>query len=563
MGAYREPGVEITQVQEQVTVSAGIADLMSGIIGPAYKVVELDDFVYPWLEKAGVETYLETTISGIEEGVSLDVNSIYVEFVSRTNQVIPFYPNGTNTVTVTGNTIRFGVSDGDIEDFLTNLDPSVQPTADLQPYRPRISYRAQYNNKKQEVVIASSEDLRNSAGKAVTINPLGFAANLMYQNSGKQFSVFAISGVEDASFNEAKDFLEFSDTYAFSVLSQKNTEVLAGYITWAKNRSLPENGYPTKLYISPYTPWYKNGTTSSGTKQLEDIDGISPTNFMFSVDQLNSTAKQKTAQAIASVNSQILEARISSIHPDMGWNLEKRHVLQTNPTYVSNTSGVSGGKCVLAENIKLIDGTQYASGTIITSTIAANLADTAKYNNLYVTVYVPIPGYYYSVQRAAIVSSMNPSDPKTGYPLSGISKVPYSEGFFGKTFTNIIAGGGTEVIIQPSAGVLPSSRHHLTTNMSSTQTKEDNILHQIDVVTKNFKIALQSLTGRYKQEPKYFKLLRATLTAYADRFVQKFYCKKLEILEVKQSETELDKVLVTLRITPYYAANYIDVTIYY
>jgi len=567
MATYREPGVEITQVQETVTVNAGISDLKSGIVGPAYKVVDLTDFTYEWLSKTGVEKTLTlTSISGVEDGTVIDESSIIVEFVSRTNEIIPFYPAGSNGATLDVSSLpsivfqKTGGAD-DIEDILPLLVSGTPEV--LSAYRPKIAYRAQYVNKKVENTIATTEDLLNNTGKASSLNPLGFAANVMYQNSPNEFSVFAISGTEDINYNEARDFLDFSDTYAFAVLTQKKSEILNGYVNWVKDRSLPVNGYPSKLYMNTVTPWYKDASNSASVEQLEDITGIDPTNFLFSVDQIPSSGRGKTAEVTAAGNAQILSKRVSSLHPDMGWISEKRNVLQTNPAYVLATSEVAGGKCVLDESIKLLDGTLYSKGTIINTTVYNNLVDTTKFNKSEVIVLVPVAGYILAVQRAALTSALNPSTPKTGYPVSGINKLSYTENFFGKTNTNVIAGGGTEVMIQPTIGVLPTSRHHLTTDITSTQTKEDNVVHQVDVVTINYKQALRKLAGKYKQDAKYYKLLRATLTAYAESFVLKGYCKKLEVLEVIQDATEPDKVKVTLRITPFYAANYIDVTIFY
>lgn len=559
MATYREPGTQIIEVQETVNVTAEVSALTAGIIGPAYQVVDILDSdapVYGWLDtpevdEAGKATSLTFEIKGVDPAATLDSNSLYIEFVSKTGQNIPF--TGTITYSTETKEITVSAETGTLEDLLPNLKSTTSET--LMGYRPKVGFRALYTNKNIEVEITSNEDIRLRCGKNSVVNPLGMAASVMNANNPNRFLSYAITSNDTAGFTAAKDALENSAMYAVAPLSQDKTNVLTPFITWANSRSLPENGRPTKLYISPLTTWYgEDNKALTGNQLGVTVTGKNATNFMFSIDQLTKAAKKITSDNIAAGNAQILNSRVVSVHPDMGWKRVTVHVLQTNPTYVESMSGVDGGSAVLVNNFAGLD-----AGTIVNATIFAKLVASGYQS---VEVWFPVAGYINAVQQAALVGAMNPSDPKTQVPVSGVDKISYSEDFFGRAYTNIIAGGGTNVIVQ-APGTLPASRHHLTTDMSSIQSREDNILHQVDVVTINFISALKALTGRYKQTPKYYKLLRATLTAFADKFVSKEWVQSVTILEVKQDPNQPDKVLVVLRILPFFAANYIDVTIYY
>ena len=568
MAQYREPSVEITQVQETVTVNAAIADLMSGVIGPAYDVVNLGDFVYPWFNDAtGSPLGITFTVSGIEADdpiKTLEEASIYVEMVSKTNEIIPFtgdidYDSATNELTLTG------PGPSSIVTILSKFDPSTP--ASLRGYRPKVAYRALYTDRAKEMFLKTTEDVVTSVGKIAFENPLGFAAGLMLQNNPNEFMVFPVKSNDQAGYTEAMDSLDNSSVYAFAVLNQDKVNILSSFITWITDRSLPENGKPSKLYMSPLTTWYdasgNTGTDVTGNQLGVTAVGFQQKKFSFIVDQLPRTYKNYTAQNIAASNAQILNRRVTSVNPDLAWILHERHILQTDPTYTALISDVVGAQCVLADTLTLLDGEILHSGTIISSAIFDKLVDVTKYAKTTVRVWAPVAGYHLAVQQAALVSALVPSDPKTQFPVGGIHKISYSEQYFGREYTNVIAGGGTTVIIQPSLSVLPASRHHLTTDTSSTQTREDNIVHQVDIVTINYILTLKKLVGRYKQTPKFFKLLRATLSAYAEQFKLREYVKEIQILEVKQHPTELDKVVVILRLFPYYAVNYIDVTILY
>ena len=562
--SYRPPGVEFTQVQDTLNVSAVISDLMSGIVGPAYNVVELGDFNYSYISvnASGVDAGKFTVnLSGLDDvNLELDEDSIYAEFLARTGETIPF----TGTKTVSGNTVKF-TADSAIFTHLTDAVPS-GTNPDMRQYKPRIAYRALYTKRNHETAVTVLDDVLYSAGKFSTINPLGFAAYVMLLNSPASFMIYPTVGTADGDFTDAFESLANSDVYAVAPLSQVD-DVFASAKTWALDRSLPANSRPTKIYFSPKTVWFDdNGNQLTGGNQLAADPGFDVSPFEFPLYKLSKTSKLKTAEGIAAASAQILERRISRIHPDLGWVLESRHFLQTDPTYVQATSDVEGGECVLASTITLVDGTVCLAGTVITADVFNTFKPVSGVQNLTnftLNVYTPVAGYYLAVQQAALVSALNPSDPKTQQPVSGIAKLDFSENFFGSDYTNVIAGGGTNVIVQPTLSVLPASRHHLTTDMSSIQTAEDNILHQLDVVTINFRIALKPLTGRYKQNARYYKLLRATLNAYAEAFKLKEYALDIQIVEVKQSITEPDKILVTMRVLPYYAANYIDVTILY
>lgn len=558
MGAYREPSVNITQVQETVTINAGITDFMAGIIGPSYDLVELNDWQYEWITTSG--TTMSITLSGIEANdtaKTIDANSVFVEMVTKTGTIIPF--TGTITVNSGGNIITLSSGTQTLAQMLPNMG-----NGNLLGYRPKVSYRALYKDRYNETFVSTSQDAANSIGKFVIENPLGFASSLMLQNTRGTFMVYPIKSNDAAGYTDARERLENSNVYAFAPLSQDKDSILPSFVAWTKDRSTPEKGHPTKLYMSPKILWYDSTGTVAASRQL----GVTPdsktqTKFSFALDQLGPTGRLRTAQNIAAMNGQILERRVSSIYPDMAWIQLERNVLQCNPAFVAHITDVTGGMAVLARTIVLLDGDILHAGTIIDGTQYLKLVDKTKYADNTVLVWYPVAGSYLAVQQAALVSALNPSEPKTQQPVSGIGKIPYSENFFGKENTNTIAGGGTNVIVQPTLSVLPASRHHMTTDATTTQTREDNIVHQIDIVTINYITALRGLVGRFKQTPKYFKLLRAILTAYAEQFKLKEYIKDLQILEVKEDPNTPDKVLVVLRVTPFYAANYIDVTIFY
>lgn len=556
MGAYREPSVNITQVQETLTVNAGITDLMSGIIGPSYDVIELDDYIYPWNTTASGT--IPITLSGVtvdECGTikEIDEDSIYVEFVTKTGTLIPF----TGSLSVTDNIATLTDSNNDLSGY--------RGSGTLEGFRPKVAYRAQFIDRYKETFISTTEDVQNSVGRPVLENPLGFASKIMLQNSNAEFMVYPTKLDGSAQdFTSAMDALENSTVYAFAPLTQDKDNTIPDFVQWTKDRSLPENGHPSKLYVSPKIVWYKADGSAATGKQLEVVDGThSQTKFSFVVDQLDTTAKLYTAQNIAAMNGQTLEKRVSSIYPDMGWILVEKNILQLEPGFVAHISDVDGGMAVLARTVILTTKEILHAGTIVNDTIWEQLIDKTLFADNKVSVWYPVSGYYLAVQQAALVSALSPSEPKTQQPVSGIQKISYSETYFGKEYTNIIAGGGTNVIVQPTLSVLPASRHHMTTDATTTQTREDNIVHQVDVVTMNYIMALRPLVGRYKQTNRFYKLLRAILTAYAEQFKQKDYIKDIQILEVKQDPNTPDKVLVVLRVLPFYAANYIDVTIYY
>lgn len=576
---YRPPSVEITQTQVTTSVNAVIADLTSGIIGAAYKVVPQDEVNYDFIEISPTGTGIGPAGTGIgislketqsellsaNDGLLLDPNSVFVEFVSQVGETIPF----TGTLTVVDNTVVLTLPDGKTaaDVFPRALD------AQNKQYRPRISYRAMYTKRNRETLIQTIDDVKQSVGdNLTTINPLGFAASLVLANSPASFMVYPTVSNDSAGFSEALDSLESSDVYSVSVLTQDSVTTLGLVKQWVTSRSLPENSRPTKLYFSPKIVWYVDGVASSDSQLAVTFDSSYATYneaFEFPLYKLKKTDKKITAEGIAAAATQCLDRRVTYVHPDMSWVRETRHVAQLKPAYVEAVSEVSGGKAVLAASLTLSDGTVYPAGTIVNTAvynklISLNAQGKPLLSNFSaVSVYVPVPGYMEATKQAALVSALNPSDPKTGVPTYGTNKIDFSENFFGEEYTNIIAGGGNTVISQITASVLPSSRHHLSTDMTTTESREDNITHQVDCVSINLKIGLRGLVGRWKQNAKYYKILEATLRSYADEFKAKEFAKDVQILEVKQSTVSPDKVLVVTKVLPFYAANYIDLQVQY
>jgi hypothetical protein len=129
-----------------------------------------------------------------------------------------------------------------------------------------------------------------------------------------------------------------------------------------------------------------------------------------------------------------------------------------------------------------------------------------------------IPGYYFACAYAGATQSDAPQQGFTNRPFSGFSRVFFTNDYFTETQMNIIAEGGTTIVIQPRALAPLTVRHQLTTDMTSIEVKEYSITKNLDHMAKTARISFRPYLGRFNITDSVLEMLYKLGTALCERW---------------------------------------------
>lgn len=176
---------------------------------------------------------------------------------------------------------------------------------------------------------------------------------------------------------------------------------------------------------------------------------------------------------------------------------------------------------------------------------------------------VLLPGYYACAAIAGMVGQMNPSTPFSRVPLTGFTSVQGSQDTFKPSLLDQIAGGGVYILTQQGDGAPVSSRHQLSTDVSTIERRELSITKAVDFVAKYLRNILRNFIGRNNITPQFLDTLSSVVQAQLAFLGPEGLgvIANGTLNNLVQDETQPDTILVDVQLTVLYPANYIRVTI--
>ena len=125
-----------------------------------------------------------------------------------------------------------------------------------------------------------------------------------------------------------------------------------------------------------------------------------------------------------------------------------------------------------------------------------------------------------------------------------------------------IVSAGNAVIEAPVAGGNLALRMQCTTDVSTIEKREWSITKAIDAFSKLVRSALKTRTGPYNISKSYLDETTLVLTAVADAATESGLLEYAKLESLQQDPTEKTTVGAIFAVKPFYAANYINVTIF-
>lgn len=172
-----------------------------------------------------------------------------------------------------------------------------------------------------------------------------------------------------------------------------------------------------------------------------------------------------------------------------------------------------------------------------------------------------VNGFYMNAAIAGMIGQQPPQQSFTNFPMAGFTRVLGSNDFFSETQMNIMAAGGTYIIVQDAASAPLISRMALTTDLTSVETRTDSITKVVDFTAKFLRRSLKNFIGRFNITQAFLDQLGTVIGGVGGFLVETGVLVGFNLNNIIQDEDAPDTVLVDVLIDPPYPCNYIRVTL--
>jgi hypothetical protein len=543
--AYNKPGVEVSQVQKTKSAVLNTPDLEGVIVGNAYWWQD------PTWEDSGSQLYnsvwgTKFVSNGNPVTIPLsDINPVYNDIVAGDGELVIVDLLGVSGPS-TGKTmhLKYGTDFSVNETTNTITCSGMTETGGTSEFLVKVGFRAKNPNAVGFKVIGSSTEIEELLGEAVSWNPLAFGVNIAMNNSGTKFNALGVEWTADPgsnAINAINDVLSLKDIFAIGVATHKITA--SDLKAHCSTQSLPENKKERIAFVNNVISYPDNPTT------------------------LTSTQRATIAAAVRDANSAIGSQRVYSIHPDRAFVVETRHISTIKPSWINKSFNYTTtidfttyGPYAKFVADTVVGGIKYKAGQDITESVWTNLmANNWAGASGMVTVYAPVPGYYYTAQACGQVIGTTPEQPLTNVAGSGLAKTYGSQDIFSEAELNIMAEGGTWIMTQDSEFGPIYCRHQMSTDITSVAKRELSVVKALDYTAKFMRKSLKPYIGKYNITPAFIDLVDSILFNVGRFLVRMGVIEDLKVLSVTQNELQQDVLEAEVNVLPKYPVNYIKI----
>lgn len=422
-------------------------------------------------------------------------------------------------------------------------------------------------------------------------NPLGLACYLgMLNCPGFEFKALGVDEVSasapegtELAYSRAAGMLEAEEVYAVAPLTQ-NDVVHALFTTHVTLMSEPEQTGERIVFFNKKMPVTKspataasgvsaNGTATANqlrvdvTPQQGLIDaGLDPT-APFTVDdgvyvEFNWEGVFYRYN-VASVSGGLVNLNLSFLpaqNADLFYSTAKLPTGIANAPWVMKVRGDS----------LTIPGSSRLDYSLVADTVSeanAGILNRRAFSVFPDKVKLPIsgvekelPGYYACAAIAGMVAGLAPQQGFTNYPITGLSGVTGVSNFTRKQL-NRMAGGGTYIVMQEVQGGPVFSRHQLSTDTSSIETRELSITKVVDFVAKFLRSGVRRFIGRQNINAVFLDSVGTTIQGMLQFLQDNGIINGFTLNNIIQDPTNPDTVLLDITLDVPFPCNYIRLTL--
>lgn len=439
----------------------------------------------------------------------------------------------------------------------------------------------------------SAADMEAAIGPVSVHNPLALGCYLALQNA--QTVTVAAVGVDEANdaapygtldgWMRALDYLEQKEVYTVAALTD-DTYVQGLIAAHVQAMSQPENrGERIGFIAPPYTDRNPSTTIMSGQ------DGASTSNaneFLLDDSPLDELVSAGITGPAISYDEQLyLEVLVTN---GGATDLRRYSISNVNNTLLTLRTSFTSSQNVdgffstvqLTEELVGADYTLFVRGEklLITGTTLPDLgaialaaaaegeayASRRVYSLFGKSVDVSIDGitqnvpmFYAEACIAGMIAQLNPQQPFTNVPITGLGHVYGTDDTFSENQMDVIADGGRYILVNFGGRV--QARHSRSTATTSVETRELSITKAIDWLTKILRATNRVYIGKYVITPGFIDQLTLANQGTLAQAVSIGVVNGAVLSQIAQSESEPDVVLLEVTVQPAYPCNKIKITI--
>jgi hypothetical protein len=172
-----------------------------------------------------------------------------------------------------------------------------------------------------------------------------------------------------------------------------------------------------------------------------------------------------------------------------------------------------------------------------------------------------INGFYMNAGIAGMIGQQPPQQSFTNFPMAGFTRVIGSTNYFSERQMNIMAAGGTYIVIQEAPSAPLIARMALTTDLTSVETRTDSITKVVDFTAKFLRRSLKNFIGRFNITQAFLDQLGTVISGVGGYLVEAGILVGFNLNNIVQDEDAPDTVLIDVLIDVPYPANYIRITL--
>jgi len=172
-----------------------------------------------------------------------------------------------------------------------------------------------------------------------------------------------------------------------------------------------------------------------------------------------------------------------------------------------------------------------------------------------------LPGFYMCAGIAGLIGAQPPQQSFTNFPMAGFTRVIGSNTRFSERQMNIMAGGGAYIIVQDAPSAPLVSRHALTTNLTSIETRTDSITKVVDFTAKVLRRAVKSYVGRFNITQGFLDSVGTVVDGVGGFLIEAGVLTGFSPNNIIQDEDAPDSVLIDVTLAVPYPCNYLRLTL--
>jgi hypothetical protein len=172
-----------------------------------------------------------------------------------------------------------------------------------------------------------------------------------------------------------------------------------------------------------------------------------------------------------------------------------------------------------------------------------------------------VEGYYATACIVGMVANLAPQQGFTNFPITGLTRVVGSNDKYTEKQLNIMAAGGTYILVQDAQGAPVVCRHQLSTDMSSIEVRELSITKVVDFTAKFMRTGLRNFIGRSNITQAFLDQLGTVVQGLGSFLVENGVLIGFDVNNLIQDADAPDTILIDVTLDVPFPCNYIRLTL--